>query len=72
MQKTAQVAVNIPLNKSIFTYLVPTNLLVQRGDFVKVPLGKRHEKGVIVEISEQDSEKEANFKLKEIHSNLIL
>jgi len=64
MTKYFKVAVNTPFNNSVLTY--KSDFELKRGDLVSVPLGKRKEKGCVLE-----EEKSTDFnqeKIKEIFS----
>lgn len=62
MTKYFKVAVNTPFNNSILTYKSDLNL--SRGDIVSVPLGKRKEKGCVLE--EENTVELDNKKLKDV------
>ena len=63
------VAVNFPKTQSVLTYKSP--LLFQKGDLVHIPLGRRIEKGCIIEEKELSETKgDQAFEIKEISSLL--
>jgi len=70
MSKYYQVAVNFPIKESVLTYA--GGELYERGDCVKVPLGKRSAHGVIISESvDSDLEKIKDFKkIKDIEGFL--
>jgi len=67
MPKAYSIAVNYPQKNSLLTYLCPEENLV-RGELVEVPLGRRKEKGVVLE--EVSFLEERKYKLKEISKKL--
>ena len=60
-----QVAVNIPVKQSVYTYKSEQEFV--KGDLVKVPLGKREAMGVILGVTSP----EENDKLEGIDIKLI-
>ena len=66
MEVFYQVAVNAPIKPNVLTYKYSDKNL-QRGDLVNIPLGRRKEKGIILE---QVPEPNVEFKLKEIEGQI--
>lgn len=66
MEKIYRIAVNTPFNNSILTY--SSDLALSRGDLVWVPLGRRKEKGCILNEVEANSEQESKYEIKKIDS----
>lgn len=63
MSSCRKVAVDAPLSEAL-TYLLPDGLIAERGQLVKVPLGKRIVRGLVLGPAEATSE----FALKPIES----
>ena len=58
-----KVIVSVPINKE-YTYRYSKNLILNKGDIVKVPFGRRKlELGLVYEILQQD---ELNYPIKNI------
>jgi primosomal protein N' (replication factor Y) len=61
-----EVAVNFPGTNSILTYEAPNDLSLEKGMLVELPLGRRKEKGCILDVGKAPGD----FKTKEITSLL--
>ena len=51
----AEVAVNFPVTRPTFCYIIPSNLNTEPGQAIWVPFGSRNLAGIVVELSEQPS-----------------
>ncbi len=55
MLNIAQVLVNCPGIEELLSYIIPSDIVVNRGDIVTVPLGKRFVSGIVMELEQTDS-----------------
>ena len=60
-QRRAQVLVPYPLSRA-YDYLLPENMVLQPGDYVRVPLGKRDTIGVVWTLDDNDDVDPAKLK----------
>ncbi len=49
----AEVALNIPMERT-FTYSIPKDMTVHRGNRVKIPFGKKSSTGIVIRITEKE------------------